>query len=136
MLARVEEVEKKKTDMDTRIKELKEEIKILKQEQQEQAYRFEDQENKDRRKNLRIRGLPESSQTENLMDVIGRVFNPTSINEAMNELRIERAHRTRRPLGLRGEAPREIIVRFESLEEKSQIWKNLKGKPPIVYEGK
>lgn len=127
----------KKTDMHTRrIKELNGEIKILKQEQQEQAYRFEDQENKERSKNLRIRGLPESPQTENLKDVIGQVFNLTSTNEATNELMIEGAHRTRRSLGLPSETPRDIVVHFDSLEEKSQIWKNLKGKPPIVYEGK
>lgn len=28
------------------------------------------------------------------------------------------------------------MVRFDNLEGKNQIWKNLKEKPPIVYEGR
>lgn len=60
MLTRVEEVENK-TDLHAKmIEELKGEIKTLKLEHKEQAYRAEDQENRDRRKNLRIRGIPET----------------------------------------------------------------------------
>lgn len=112
MLARVEEVEKKADTHTRRIKELKGEIKNLKQEQQEQACTLEDQENKERRKNLRIRRFPELPQTENLIEVIGQVLNPTSTNEAINELKIKGAHRTRRPLDLPNETSRDIVVRF------------------------
>lgn len=34
------------------------------------------------------------------------------------------------------ENPRGKIVRFENWEEKKQIWRNLRGKPPIEYEEK
>lgn len=136
MLERVEKVEKK-TDFHAKmIKELKGEIKTLKLEHKEQAYRAEDQENRDRRKNLRIRGLPEPSQTENLKEVIGRVFNPIILKEESNEIKIERVHRIRRPQGMSIDIPRDIIVRFESWEVKNHIWRNLKGKSPITFEGK
>lgn len=136
MLVRVEEVEKRADAHTKRIKELKGEIKTLKQEQLEQAYRLEDQLNKEKRKNVRIRGVPEAPQTENIIEVIGQVLNLSSINEARNELKIERAYRTRRPIGLSNETPRDIIVRFCSLEGKNLVWKSLKEKPPILLEGK
>lgn len=91
---------------------------------------------KDRRKNLRIRGLPESSQTGNVTDIIRKIFNPILEKEESNPIKIERVHKLRRPQGLLTESPRDIIVRFENWEEKKQIWKNLRGKPPIEYEEK
>lgn len=45
---------------------LEAEIKLSKKVQQKQAYKIEDQENRDRRKNIRIRGVPETSHQEDL----------------------------------------------------------------------
>lgn len=133
ILSRVEEVETKADTHLKMIKELKGEIKILKREQQEQSYKIEDQENRERRRNLRIRGLPEIGQAENLIGKMSNLFNHILGKEESNEIKIERAYRLRRPQGLPMETPRDIIVRFERWEEKNQIWINLKRKSPIEY---
>lgn len=107
------------------------EINILKKEQQEQIYKIEDQENRERRKNLRIRGLPEPTQAENLIEIMNKIFNPILGKEESNIIKIERVHKIRRPQGLSMEKPRDIIVRFKNWEEKNQIWIILKRKPLI-----
>lgn len=111
MLMRVEDVGKKMDSHTNMIKELKEEIKTQKI-NQEQTYRLEDQENRDRRKNLRIPGLPEPTQTENLIEIIRKVFNLILGKEEKNPTKIERVHRVRRPQGLPLDSSRDIIVRF------------------------
>lgn len=55
--------------------------------------------------------------------------------EITNPIKIERAHRLRRPRELPQENPRNIIVHFTNWEDKNQLWQNLRGKSPIELEG-
>lgn len=45
---------------------------------------MKNQENRNRRKNLRIQGLPETTQDEYLKDTMGKIFNPL-IGRAITE---------------------------------------------------
>lgn len=51
-------------------------MQILQIEQRNMAYRLEDQENRNRRKNLRIRGLSELMQGEDLTEMMKTTLNP------------------------------------------------------------
>lgn len=135
ILERVEEVEKISESNSIGMRKLEAEIKSLKIVQQEQAYKLEDQESRDRRKNLRIRGVPETSHQEDLIEIIKKICNPLMNKETTNPIKIERAHRLKRPRELPQENPRDIIVRFKNWEDKNQLWQNLRGKSPIEHEG-
>ena len=135
ILERVEEEVEKKVDYNvTSVKKLEDEIKALKINQREQAYKLEEQENRDRRKNIRIRGVPETTEAEDLSETIRKICNPILEREITSPLKIERAHRIRRARERAQEYPRDIIVRFESWEEKNQLWRKLRGKSPLEFD--
>lgn len=74
----MEETEKRLDTYTQTIKDLEGEMKVLKKGQRELAYKLEDQESRDRRKNLRIQGLPEATQGENLTGKIQIIFLPSN----------------------------------------------------------
>lgn len=59
LLARVDVAEERTDKHAQELKTLKEQVKITQQNQRKILYRLEDQENRNRRQNLRIRSLPE-----------------------------------------------------------------------------
>lgn len=71
----VEETEEKLDRQPVEIKELGEQMKRVQMEQRNMLYKVEDQENRNRRKNLRIWGLPET-QEDDLQDKMDKLFGP------------------------------------------------------------
>lgn len=82
---------------------------------------------------MRIHGLPEPTNGEDLVEKMKKILNPLLGREEVEQTRIERVHRIRRPQGIPTEVPRDIIVRFHYFEDKAQIWGRLKKMPPIKY---
>lgn len=105
VLERVEEMEKISESNTIGVRKLEAEIKSLKMVQQEQAYKLVDQENRDRRKNIRIRGVPEIPHQEDLTEIIKKICNALTNKETTHPIKIERAHRLRRPRELPQENP-------------------------------
>lgn len=98
-------------------------------------YRLEDQENRSRRKNLRIRGLPEmQGEGENLQEKVDQIFggliDPTENNK---RIKLDRVHRIRKPAEISREAPRDVIVRFHNYQDKEKIRARLKNNQPVKY---
>lgn len=42
--------------------------------------------------------------------------------------------RVRKPLCLKEDVPRDVIIKFHQYEDKAKIWSKLRGMPPIQYE--
>lgn len=53
---------------------------------------------------------------------------------ADEELKIDRAHRIRKPPGVREDVPRDVIIKFHLYEDKAKIWSKLRGIHPVQYE--
>lgn len=81
VLTRVDDTEKRLDSHTQTIKEIKGEMKVLRTEQRELEYKLEDQENRHRRKNLRICGLPEPIQGEDLVEKNWKIFNPILVEK-------------------------------------------------------
>lgn len=117
------------------INELKDQMAGLQKDHRCTLYRLEDQENRNRRKNLRIRGVPDI-QGEDLQakmdNIFGHMLGLTETEK--NNLFLERVHRVRKPAALAAEIPRDIIARFHYFQDKEQIWVNLTNKQLIKYE--
>lgn len=64
IVKRVEETEDRLDEQGEEIKKLKVQLNEVQKDQRRILYQMEDQENRNRRKNLRIRGLPESQEEE------------------------------------------------------------------------
>ncbi|CAI9586941.1 unnamed protein product, partial [Staurois parvus] len=93
-------------------------------------------ENKDRKRNVLIRGVPENSKGESLQEVVCKILNTITDSSEMERTKIEgtfRKGKIQRILGK--ERPRDILVKFYELRDKEKIWKKIKGKPVIKYEG-
>lgn len=135
LLTRVEEVETTVDKQGEEIRNLRQQIEVLQKEQRYIRYKMEDQENRSRRKNLRIRGLPEAhGEKENLQEKMEEIFkdlkSPCNISGNLN---LDRVHRIRKPAEIRGDTPRDVIVRFHSFRDKEQISMNLRRNPQVKY---
>ena len=75
-------------------------------------YKLEDQENRSRRNNLRVRGLPESVENKDLEDVIREIFNKIRKKEVKSPLVFDRIHRVQKSMKAPSESSRDVIVRF------------------------
>lgn len=118
ILKRVEETEKKLDKQVAEMKELKEHMEELQCEQRHMRYKIEDQENRNRRKNVRIRGLPET-QGELLKDKMDKVFGPLLGRPTeQKKITFERVHRIRKPTDIAGEVLRDVIARFHDYKDK------------------
>lgn len=136
LLKRVEEVESTVETQGAEIQKMKLQMEAMQVEQRNIKYRLEDQENRNRRKNPRIRGLPEPQDgTENLPlkmeEIFNDLMNPT---EAGRKLKLDRVHRLRKPPDIRGDSPRDVIVRFHNFADKEQITSNLKRNLQAKYK--
>lgn len=101
LLARVEKTEKSTEKQMQELCDLKEQVKITQQNQRKILYRLEDQENRNRRQNLRIRMVQEERGEDlrkNICPLLGK--------GAAEFPRIERAHRVRRSGNIEEGRPR------------------------------
>lgn len=130
LLKRVEEVEKVVETQGEEISRLENQVKTLQRGQL--MLKLEEQENQNRRQNLRIRSLPEQ-RGEDLTMAIKYIFNPFLGRNPECELKIDRVHRIRKPPNLRDEVPRDVIVKFHQFEDKAKIWSKLRGAHPVKY---
>lgn len=98
--------------------------------------KIEDQENRNRRKDLRIRGLPEmQGEGEDLQEKMDKIFgHMLSASEASSKINFERIHRVRKPAEMAGDVPRDVIARFYNFYDKEQIRTYVKTNQPIKYE--
>lgn len=62
-------------------------------------------------------------------------FNPLLDKGIDERLKIDRNHRVRKLKNIIADRPRDILVRFQTYEEKAEIWCKMRGRPPIRYEG-
>ncbi|XP_040181176.1 meiosis-specific nuclear structural protein 1-like [Rana temporaria] len=125
---RVEETEKKIEEQDQEINYLKKQVRALSDSQRLAAYRIEDQENRNRRQNLRIRAIVEEKE-EDLRTIMNTIFNPLLERPVQSKpLKIERVHRVGNPQQIERYGPRDVIVRFRNYVDKAEIWGRLRGK--------
>lgn len=61
---------------------------------------------------MRVRDLPEPTNGEDLVEKMGKIFNPLLGREEAETIGIERVHRIRRPKAIPTETPSDTIVRL------------------------
>ncbi|CAH2245826.1 Hypothetical predicted protein [Pelobates cultripes] len=105
---------------------------------------LEDVDNRGRRNNLRVRGVPESAEgvPENPVQVLTALFNRILTRPLDTAILFDRAHRATRPRNLPPDKPRDIICRIHNFPLKEEIFhkarqnKDIKidGHPVIVFQ--
>ena len=134
MLQRVEEVEERMDCHSLELKGLKKQVEEISREQRYMRYKMEDQENRNRRKNIRIRGLPEQSGEDNLQEQMDEIFgHMLGTKDVTNKIKFERIHRIRKPPEVGAEVPRDVIARFHNYQDKELINRYMKANQPPKY---
>ncbi|CAH2283962.1 Hypothetical predicted protein [Pelobates cultripes] len=95
---------------------------------------LEDLNNRSRRQNIRIRGLPESVLPETLLPTVRAIFQSLLPDASEQDLYIERAHRALRPPTYNMNAPRDIITKLLYFPIKERLMKAAWDNPP-TYQG-
>lgn len=98
-------------------------------------YKIEDQENHNRRNNIRIRGLPEATGEEDLLPSVRGIFNGLLGQVADHPLKIDRVHRALRPRNLSADTPRDVICRVHYYEEKELITRKAREAASLDFDG-
>ncbi|OCT78055.1 hypothetical protein XELAEV_18029152mg [Xenopus laevis] len=93
--------------------------------------RTEDLENRSRRCNIRIRGIPENMPSEELRDLAVKLFSEVLDDSGTPQIPIERIHR----VGIqRGNFPRDVLCCLAQFEIKEQILQKARNIDGIHYE--
>uniref|UniRef100_A0A5F8HJ66 L1 transposable element RRM domain-containing protein n=1 Tax=Monodelphis domestica TaxID=13616 RepID=A0A5F8HJ66_MONDO len=135
---RADKAKKQNQSLTTRIKQLEESEIIKQQESIKQTQKINeleenikyltekvtDLENRGRRENLRIIGLPEKPEINNKLDIILQEIikeNCPHFLEQGDKIEIQRVHRTPSILNPQKTTPRNVIAKFKSFQEKEKI---------------
>ncbi|KAM9307750.1 interferon-induced very large GTPase 1-like [Gastrophryne carolinensis] len=133
--ARVDGVESSHRALVTQVAEL--------EQQQNQSRRLlsdlflahDDVENRNRRNNLRLRGVPESVETRDLSTAVISIFNELLDLPSANHIELDRVHRALGPRPRDPNRPRDIICRVRFFKIKEDLLRRAWEKGPIQYKG-
>lgn len=96
---------------------------------------IEDLENRSRRHNLRVRGLPESMDIDQISPTITEIFNNLLGRPPLTVIKMERVHRALKPRGKATDPPRDVICHIEDFQLKENILRNAILRSKYTYEG-
>lgn len=135
VLERVEETEQRLERHAAAIKDLQASTRNLSIAHRMVLYKIEDQENRNRRNIIHIRGLPEVTRDDELAASIRGIFNSFLGNLADHPLKLDRVHGVHRPRNLSSETPRDVICRVHYFEEKELIMKKAREAATLDFDG-
>lgn len=95
----------------------------------------EDLENRERRQNLRFRGILETVCDSELRPYLLSLFNNLVPSVVDIDWRLDRAHRSLGPKPPAGARPRDVVVRFHYFESKEALTLATRNKSQITYKG-
>ena len=129
---RTAELENRVHDIETNVMIHETELDTLKDENFSLQTRLEDFENRARRSNLRIRGIPES--IIDLQSTITALFQELSPSIPIERLEMDRIHRALAPRKSEG-PPRDIIAKFHFFHTKEQLMVAARNKESLIFQG-
>lgn len=95
---------------------------------------LEDLDNRGRRNNIRVRGLPEATQEEDLNVTLQAIFNSILGRPEHQRVKLDRAHRALRHCGP-GSRPRDVICRMHNYTLKEDIMRKARNMHAIDFDG-
>lgn len=96
---------------------------------------LEDLDNRGRRHNLRVRGIPESIEPTQLPQTTSALFNDLLGRPPAVNIDFERIHRALRPRGRDTDPPRDVVCCFVSFRLKEDILRKARERREILLQG-
>ncbi|CAH2277834.1 Hypothetical predicted protein [Pelobates cultripes] len=98
------------------------------------ALHIEDLDNRGRRNNLRLRGLPETEDSpQQLQEILLEILNEILGRDHQAPIEFVRAHRALRPKGAPDSPPRDVICCLANFALKETILKQARGRRSLTY---
>ncbi|CAH2272690.1 Hypothetical predicted protein [Pelobates cultripes] len=95
---------------------------------------LEDVDNRGRRCNIRVRGVPEAEGTENAEEVLKELFQSLLQSPQPRQIELERAHRALRPRAVE-DGPRDLTCCLHSFPVKNAIMTKAREQPTWPFRG-
>lgn len=119
---RIAEIEGRVSALEDTVDPVGGKMKALEQQVKDLTQHVDDLENRGRRKNIRIVGLPEGVEGDNptrfFESWLPKVL---QIETKTDRIKLERAHRSLAPLPSPSQKPRSILVRFHNYQDKQRV---------------
>lgn len=96
---------------------------------------LDDMENRSRRANIRIRGLPEATGAKDIIPTLEGIFREILGLPNTVAIEIDRAHRALRPPSQDMNNPRDVICKLHKYTLKDRIMQKMRGKPYFDFDG-
>lgn len=96
---------------------------------------MDDQENRNRRNNVRLRGVPESIRPQDLTISLTRFFNSILGRGPEEKIELDRAHRALRPQSTDPSRPRDVICRIHLYSLKEEIMRKARTSGELTING-
>lgn len=119
--SKIRDIEASMNSVDERLDILERKCQTLEKDNEELKSKADDLENRSRRNNLRILGIPENIETSKPSQFMASFFADLFGDKLPQTPEIERAHRSLAPKPRSGAPPRPMIVRFLRFQTKENI---------------
>lgn len=133
--SRIEAIEESTTLLTNHSEHMEKVVQSQSREIYKLKMQLDDLENRSRRNNIRIKGLPESVQDKDIHSVLTQLFNELLQQDGATDLHIERAHRVYRPKNIQAEQPRDVLCYLQSFKTKEEILRKARMVKRIEWEG-
>lgn len=100
-----------------------------------QQLRIEDSENRSRRNNIRLQGIPEATSGAELKPTVITILNKALGREATSPIELDRVHRVGGPGGARDGRPRDVLCRVHYYTLKEEIMRKAWNLGPVDFFG-
>lgn len=94
-----------------------------------------DMEARSRRNNIRIYGIAEGEEGNNMMDFVVKLLKSELTTPGELDLKIQRCHRALGPRPAREAPPRSIVINFQEYKTKELILSSAWKKKEVFYKG-
>lgn len=132
---RVQVVERVTERQETTLHSVTEKIDSHTLQMRDMQRHLEDLDNRGQRHNLRIRGLPESIEGEQISQTVVSLFNGLLHRPPQTPIAMERIHCALRPKGRENDPPRDIICCIVDFKLKEEIIKQARDRQQILHDG-
>ncbi|XP_075425492.1 uncharacterized protein LOC142465416 [Ascaphus truei] len=126
-------LEKKADATTTAVTQNQDQISLMNEKIRFLEYKVEDAENRDRRCNIRLRGVPETILDPE--DFTNSWLEHIFPDKPESEIRLDRCHRALRSKPQKGDPPRDIVARFHHYRTKEEVCRLAREDHSLVYDG-
>lgn len=96
---------------------------------------MDDQENRNRRNNIRLRGVPELVRPQDLIPSLTKLFNNILGKDPGDRIEFDRAHRALRPQNADSSRPRDVVCRVHLYSLKEEVMRKARMAGDLTVAG-